>query len=283
MSAGAHAASLEHEARDEAEQVERSRPFRWLVRAGFVARAVTYGVLGGLTVALALGAGTAGTAPNQQGALALLSRSWAGEVALVVIAIGLLAYAIWKLTQGILGWGPEGGASPKPWDRFTNAAGGLAYVVFFLVAARALATGGGSSSRQTRHAAAGVLGWPGGPVLVGLFGAVLIGVSAYQVYDGLSGKFSEDSKTGEMSGRERRTFELLGGIGITARALVFALVGYFLVRTAIDFDPRTAVGVDGALGRLHNQPLGPALVGLVAAGLLVFAAFSLFEARFRRL
>jgi hypothetical protein len=65
--------------------------------------------------------------------------------------------------------------------------------------------------------------------------------------------------------------------------MVFALIGYFLLRTAIEYDSRQAIGVDGALARLHDQPLGPLSVGLVGVGLLIFAAFSLFEARYRRL
>jgi hypothetical protein len=46
-----------------------------MVRAGFAARGITYGVIGALALAMALGAGTAGTAPNQQGALALIARA----------------------------------------------------------------------------------------------------------------------------------------------------------------------------------------------------------------
>jgi hypothetical protein len=49
------------------------------------------------------------------------------------------------------------------------------------------------------------------------------------------------------------------------------------------FDPRNAVGVNGALAALHAQPSGPVLLGVVAAGLLAFMVFLFFEARFRRL
>jgi hypothetical protein len=41
--------------------------------------------------------------------------------------------------------------------------------------------------------------------------------------------------------------------------------------------------VDGALARLHHQPFGPWIVGLVAVGLLTFAVYSFFEGRYRRL
>lgn len=265
-----------------AKAVEGSRPFKWLVRAGFVARGVTYAVVGALALALALGAGTMGTPANQQGALALISRDWLGRIALVAIAAGLLAYAIWKLMQALLGRGPEGGGGPSAWDRVANGAGGVAYIVFFAVAVRTLVSGSGSESGP-RHEAAGVLGWPGGPVLVGLAGGALVAISAYQIYDAIKGDFADDAKTGRMGRHEQHVFLLLGRVGITARALVFALVGYFLIRTAIDFNPSNAVGVDGALARVHHQPLGSWLLGLVAVGVLIFAAFSFFEARFRRL
>jgi hypothetical protein len=91
------------------------------------------------------------------------------------------------------------------------------------------------------------------------------------------------AKTGRMGDDQRCLFLTLGRVGLTARALVFALIGYFLIRTAFDYSEKSAVGVDGALARLHHQPLGPWVVALVVVGLLTFAVFSFFEARFRRL
>src|SRR5580700_11374229 len=105
------AATAEREARNvgqEALSAQRSRPFRVLVRIGFVARALTYGVIGGIALALALGAGAAPASPNQQGSLSLIARAPLGRVALVVVCIGLLSYALWKLGQAAFGRGPEG-------------------------------------------------------------------------------------------------------------------------------------------------------------------------------
>lgn len=270
-------------ARRETRQLERTQPFQWLVRAGFVARAITYGVIGVLALALALGAGTAGTAPNQQGALTLIARNGFGRAALVAICAGLLAYALWKLTQGIFGTGPEGGGSVKPVDRVGNFAGGVVYLAFFAVALRILIGSSANASAQQKHAAAGVLSWPGGQEIVAIGGGVLIAISLYQLYDAVSGGFTDEAKTQEMGQAERRLFVVLGRVGLGARALVFALVGYFFVRTAIDFNPNDAVGLDGALARLHHQPLGPWILGFAAAGLIVFAAYSLLEGRYRRL
>lgn len=264
-------------------EVERARPFRWLVRCGFLARGLTYGVVGALAIALASGLGTAGTAPDQQGALALVAQAPLGFVALAASAAGLFAYAMWKLSQAFRGRGPEGGGSPSGFDRVGNAAGGVAYLIFCGVAVRILFGSGGGQSGAPKHAAAGVLGWPAGPWLVGAAGVGLIGVSAYQIYDALAGHFTSEIKTEQMDATERNLFCVIGRIGLVARALVFVVCGYFLARTAITFDPRSAVGVDGALARLHHQALGPWIVGLVGLGLVVFAGFSLYEARYRRL
>jgi len=263
--------------------VARTKPFRGLVRAGFVARGITYGVIGGLAVAIAVGAGSDGTAANQEGALALIGRSLVGRIALFVICAGLLAYALWKLYQGIFGRGPEGGGGPGLTDRVGNLGGGVGYLVFTAVAARILIKGSGGASGDPSQAAHGVLGWPGGPLIVGIGGAVLVAISCYQLYDALRGGFAKDNRTGRMDARARHAFLTIGRIGLSARALVFVLIGYFLVRTAIEFKASQAIGVDGALARLHHQDLGALLVMLVAAGFLTFATFSFFEARYRRL
>jgi len=70
-------------------------------------------------------------------------------------------------------------------------------------------------------------------------------------------------------------------VGYVARGVVFALIGVFLVRAAWDYDPKEAVGFDGALAKLQQAPYGPLLLGLTAAGLVAFGLFCLVQARYR--
>ncbi len=128
-----------------------------------------------------------------------------------------------------------------------------------------------------------MLGWPGGQWIVGVVGLVFVGVCLYEAYRGLTGSYLEDAKTHEMRPEVRRSLDIVGRVGLFSRALVFALIGYFLVRTAIDYDPSKAIGIDGALRALAGQPYGSWLLGLVAVGLLIFAVASLAEARYRQL
>jgi hypothetical protein len=264
-------------------EVQRSRPFSGLVRAGFVARGVTYGVIGGLAAALAAGAGRGGGTATQQGALELIARAPLGRIVVMVAALGTLAYALWKLALGIIGHGPEGSAGHHLKDRVANLAGGLVYLGLFGVCVRVVIGSAGSGTSEQRKATVGVLGWPGGRLIVAAIGVTLIVVSVVQIYEAVKGKFAEDSKLEDMSDAVARTFYMLGRIGLCARAIVFVLIGYFFVRTAIDYRPTNGIGLDGALAAVQRQTLGPVLLAVVAAGLLIFAVFSLFEARYRRL
>jgi Domain of Unknown Function (DUF1206) len=142
--------------------LDERTPLLWSVRVGFVARGITYGIIGALALALALGAG--GTATNQQGALAALSQAPLGKVALIAVALGLLACALWKFVLAATGTGPEGGGGDSEGERLRNLAGGIAYAAFFGVAVDVLA-GGGSNNRSSR--AIPPLGCSAGPAVAG--------------------------------------------------------------------------------------------------------------------
>ena len=141
-------------------------------------------------------------------------------------------------------------------------------------------TAGGSNS--PKHEAAGVLGWTAGPEIVGLAGAVLIGVGGYQGYKGVARRFLDDSRTAEMSPSVKRSFTVLGVFGHLARMVVFLLIGYGLLKAAIGYSPRNAIGLDGALEKLSRASDGPLLLGVVAVGLVAFALYSLADARYRK-
>ena len=62
---------------------------------------------------------------------------------------------------------------------------------------------------------------------------------------------------------------------------MFGLIGWFLVKAALEFDADEAVGLDGALAKLVNAPYGPILLGLTAAGLIAYGLFCAAQARYR--
>jgi hypothetical protein len=258
-------------------ELAHAKTLGWLARAGLVARGVVYGIIGILALKLAVGEG--GKATNQQGALQTISSQSFGELLLVLVAIGLGGYALWRLIRAAVGHGAEQQDSAS--DRIAALASGIAYGILCVTAVKILADSS-TGSGTPKEPAAGVLGWSGGTVLVAIAGAVLIGVAVYQAYKGLARKFLEDAKTGEMSEGVEKGYTALGIFGHVARAVVFALIGYGLIKAALDYNPKEAIGLDGALRNLADASYGPVLLGLVAAGLAGFALYSIVDARYRK-
>jgi hypothetical protein len=262
------------------EQVAHSRGFEWLARAGFVARGLIYGIIGILAIKLAVGAG--GRTTNQQGALKTIAHQPFGKVLLILVAIGLAGYALWRLTRALLGHGPED--SDTGFERLAALGSGVVYAGLCAIAVEILLGSGSSGgSGNTSKTTAGVFGWPGGTWLVAIAGAVLIGIGLYQGYRGISQDFLKDSKTEQMSPRVRNWIEWIGSLGHLARMVVFGLVGVFLIQAAINYNPNKAVGLDGALAKIEHASYGPFLLAIVATGLIAFGAYSLSDARYRRI
>lgn len=255
-----------------------SRVFAVISRAGFVARALIYGIIGVLAFEVAVGHG--GKITNQQGALRTVEQHSFGHVLLTLLAVGLGGYAIWRLFRAILGRGPEG--ADRGIERLGALGSGIVYAVLCAVAVQIL-TGPGTSGGGAKKTAGDVFSWPAGRWLVGLAGVVLAGVAIYQFIRGVRHKFLDDSKTEQMAPTFKSWFTIFGTIGHVARAVVFGLVAVFLLKAAYDYKANEAIGLDGALGKLYNTSGGPFLLGVVALGLITFGCFSIVEARYRRI
>jgi hypothetical protein len=156
------------------------------------------------------------------------------------------------------------------------------YALLCIVAIQIL-TGPGTSGGGAKKTASDVFGWPAGRWIVGAAGLVLAGVAIYQFIRGVRHKFLKDSKIEQMPRAIETWFTIFGTIGHVARAVIFGIVAVFLLKASYDYKANDAVGLDGALGKLYNGAYGSWLLGAVAAGLLVFACFSLVEARYRRI
>jgi hypothetical protein len=84
-----------------------------------------------------------------------------------------------------------------------------------------------------------------------------------------------------MSPEAARVANTAGRIGYASRAFVLAVIGGFLVDAAWSYDPGEAKGLDGALLRLAQAPLGPILLAAVALGFFAYAVWCLMQARYR--
>jgi hypothetical protein len=263
-----------------AKQAARSPWVEWLARFGMVAQGLLYGIVALLAIGVALDQG--GKTTDQRGALrTLASESW-GKWLLVLLAIGLGGYALWRFVIAALGEKVEHGEDVGVGKRLVYAARGLIYAGLCWTAVSIVVDAGSSGGgNKQEKAAAVVLDWPGGVALVTAAGLGVLGYGIWNVYKGLSGRFLKDMKTEEMDEAGRRWIRRTGLAGHVARGIVFGLVGIFLVKAALEYDPDEAIGIDGALQKLASQAYGDALLGVVAAGLLAYGVFCLARARYR--
>lgn len=248
-----------------------------LARTGLVAKGVSFGIVGVLALKLALGDG--GQATSRQGALRQLAGTTFGTVFLILLALGFAAYAIWRFAQAVAEKPSREDSAAKAWGKRAGYAGrGLIYAGLTYSTVQILVNGHQQQSQNEKahQTTAVVLKWPGGPVLVAIAGAIVVGVGLWNLYRGISRKF-EDKWTRGYSVWGSRA----GVVGHSARFVVFGLIGAFAIKAAVEYDPREAIGLDGALQKLAHSGYGPYLLGLTAAGLVAYALYCLVDARYR--
>ncbi|MDI3101342.1 DUF1206 domain-containing protein [Streptomyces rochei] len=249
-------------------------------RAGLTARGVIYLLVGVLALQIAFGTGN--READRGGALAELADKPFGAVLLWALGAGLVGMALWRLSEALFGATGKDGHTAK--KRLPAAARCVfyAFVAYSVLAFAAGSGGGGSSDRQSRDVTAKVMEMPAGQWIVGLAGVGIVVAGVVIAVQALRRSYHKKLKLGELSPRTRRLVDVTGVGGGAARGIVFAVAGGFAVRAAVDYEPHRAKGLDDTLRSFAETPLGPWLLVLVAAGLVLFGVFSFALARWRR-
>jgi uncharacterized membrane protein len=259
-------------------EVTRSAPFQLAARLGFVAYGAVHLLVAWLALQVAYGDFDGGGVgkTDKTGALQSVSGGTGGDVVLWLVTFGLDVSALWQLLEVL-------NKERNAWRRVMNVGEALLFGYLAFTAAKLAA---GSPSSSTDQAQQGLVGsllaesW-GKPVVV-LIGVVVVAAGAALAWHGHSHDFAEELDLSSASVATRKVAVRLGHVGYIALGAVYAVVGVLVVVAAVQSDPAKATGLDVALKTLAAQPYGPVFLTLVAAGLATFAAYTLFDARFRR-
>lgn len=255
-----------------------------LARFGYVAKGFVYAAIGILALMTAFSVG-GGKTTGTSGALQTISQQPFGQVLLILIAIGLVGYAIWRLIEAISDPENKGTDAKGIVSRLGYFISGVAYAGVAINAAL-LAFGnnsgssGGSSSKQDWTAT--VMEQPFGRWLVGIGGAIVIGIGVYRIYQAYKIKFRKKLNMSELNASQEHRLVNISRFGIAARGVVFIMIGFFVVQAAHQSNPQKVRGLDGALYTLTQQPFGKVLLTLMALGLVAYAVYLLLQARYRR-
>jgi len=267
------------QAGQEMKQAARKPWVIWLARLGYVVRGLLYIIIGALALRLAMGVG-GGTTTDPTGALDFVAKQAWGKPLLIVMVVGLAGYSLWGFVRALLdplGRGTDGKGLAA---RAGNFVSGVSYGALIIPAVRLLQSKPkGPSTGNPQGIAEKLFSQPAGVWLVGAFGLFWLVSALAQWQQAYSKSFMDDLKTAKMGADEEKVAERLGRIGLAARGVVYAVIGWFMLQAAATADAVRAQGFDGALLKLSQQPYGQILLGVVALGLVIFGIFSVMCAR----
>lgn len=244
----------------------------WVVpvmRAGYAARAVVYLLVGFLA---AFEAQTAGT----KGALASIRDEPWGVPALWAVAVGLFAYAVWRLMAAWMDLERHGTEAKGLLARTGLTVTGFLHIALAVgVASLAMGTGGGGDSKQT--ATAWLLDQPYGRWLVMAAGVIVIGTGVYYAYKGFSKKYKEHLAPSRLA----EQLSPVCVLGLVAHGVAIVIIGGFLAWAGWSHDSSDAGGIGQAFEYVRSQPYGMWLLFALGAGMICFAVYCLIEAAYR--
>ena len=247
-----------------AEDVAQEGNFQRLTRLGFAARGFLYILIAALVI-------LAGRTEDLTGALEYLGHGL-GKLLLAVLAAGMAAYGLWRLSDAIFGM-ESGRHRWKAWGKRAGAATSGAIYSWLAFKAALILLAKPPASNEAQHHAAQALHLPGGEMLLYVAGAILLGAGVVQIYKAARATFLHHL---DDEAARRVWVKWLGRIGYAARGVIFLTVGFMLVRAGLDHRAAEAGNLDEALD-WWSAPVRR----LVAGGLFLFGLFSFVEALYR--
>lgn len=249
--------------------VDKSEKFSWLVRTGFAARGITYILLGYIALSTRGEAKGGGSAVYDY-----IQEVPFGTPILWVMTVGLLAYVAFRLMCAISDLQHRGTDTTAIFKRIGDAASAVAHL-FLAYACYQFATGEKRSSEGEggQEMAGSILAMELGWIVIGVIGLGFLVGALMQAKTAYTAHFMN-----RISARAPHLIEPVGRAGHAARAVVFLLIGWSMIKGAWAESENRVQGLGEAILSLRDMGT---LYTLVALGLILFGIFSLFIARYR--
>ena len=251
----------------------------WVVlvmRAGYLARGLVYGLVGVFAVHAAW---VGGHAEGPEEALAALLDETFGIPMLWAIAAGAFCFALWCLLAAAMDLDRRGADGWGIFARADFAGTGLIYIVIAVfigqMAYKGYATGGEAEGRE--EGAAWLLSLPAGGWIVIAIGVGFIAGGIWFGYKALAGRYRERL-------RDTPWVERLDPVckfGWTANGVVVVILGSLLVWAGWTLDPSRAGGFAEAFAIVRQGTFGRVLLLILGFGFVAFAVECFVEAAFR--
>lgn len=252
-----------------------------VLRAGWVARGITYAGSGLLAASLVVNAFGRTEEPTQKGALKLIADAPLGSVLLIILALGLILFPAWELVTVAT-------ATRDDLLGYIDHIGKLIGVGFYGLlgwSAIQLGLGLGSSDSGSfiNTASREALSYPLGRVAVAGAGVVVAIIGIRRARRTWTADFADSLRTEEMSEEHKHLTETLGRMGEAGRGLSFLLIGFFLALAGWQDQGSEAQGLDQLLYSFTGTIGGKITVAAIGAGFFAYGLFCMTSATARRL
>jgi hypothetical protein len=252
-----------------------------LARLGYASKALIYAIVGILAILAATNRG--GRVTDTSGALRVVLTQPFGQALLIVLAVGLCGYALWRLLDAVRDPDRDGTEFKGLVVRIGNVIRGCIYGALGIEAFRLFRGLGGSSGDETQAWTARIMEYPFGTVAVGITGAIIAVYGVTEIIDSMKGKDDAKVDLSPISPGARPSVRRISRFGVGARGGIITTLGMFLIRAAIQHDPSEAAGTRESMLELAGVVEGRWLLVLIAAGLLAYAVDQAVHARCRRI
>ena len=259
--------------------IRSSGRYRLLGRVGLVSRGLVYLLVGALALMVVLQQ-PGGRTTDTRGAMRSLGHEPVGQIVLPIVAAGLFCHALWRLLQAIYDPDNFGRGWLGVGVRLGQITGAAIYTALGVYAINLvfLFTQNPAHASE-RHLVRWMFSWPLGDWAVGVVG---LGIAAFGIGQ-MVFAWREGFRAFMTIPPERGHWVLpLCKYGLTARGLVFAIIGWFFINAALKHSPREAGGFKEAWAALRAQPHGDWVVGCVALGFIAYAFYCAIEAAYRK-
>lgn len=252
-----------------------------MARTGYAAKAVVYGVMGVLTFMAAFNLG--GQTTGQLQVIEFLEKQTFGNILLILISIGLLAYAAWRFIQSLKDPENIGSDTKGKGKRVAYFISGLIYLGLAVFAIMSLINAGSSGGGSQNGFLNSALTGQSGVIIFGIIGVGLIITSIFQFKKAFSKDFLEQFGYDSIPDEKRRkTIKNTGYLGIIARGIIFGVMAFIFLKAAAESNTSDIKSTTDAFQFLRESPMGSWLMGIVAAGFVCFAIYTFMVAKYRQ-
>lgn len=247
--------------------------FQTLAKMGYLARGAVYLVIGGLSVMAAIGKG--GETTDSKGAIVEIMHQPFGTFLLIVLVIGLAGFVIWRMIQAINDTDAHGTSAKGIAVRAGLIASAVTHGLLALWTVKLLLGNEDSSQNGEQFLTTDL-----GQIVIGLAGLAFIGTGLAHIYKGWKASFERYM---HIPSDKNVWAKPLCQFGLIARGIVWCIIAWFCIDSALGAKSGEIKGIVDALELLRESAYGIWLFGIVAAGLFAFGVYSVLQAMYRRI